>query len=890
MKTKTMLIVIATLILCAMLNLSIASSHSNHDLSLYIGEKINLKEYLKEQSIDFDYKTGTVIQNLNAHILTIESSYWVKAHSAGTGTLILNNGDELLSINITIETPIESITMDQKNITLLLGEKQKLQYTVNLKDASTQPENIKFKWKSNNPHVASIDDTNTIITKAAGRIQFVGTTLDNSYSVTLDLTVLAHSGKINVFSENRISKLYVGEKLPLTATLGTKDVSSNLTWESLTPHILSVNDQGVVTAVGEGIGEVVAKTTNKQKDTYKITTQSMIDKIELKPSRIAFNSVGETRQLQFNLYPKDKNNPPLLRGYRYTTSNPQIATVSSTGLITAKGPGTALISIIFDDSQKKATCTVEVPENFRQPLDNYIPIKSINLQPVDKTILLGDKQLLKYTVLPKNATDDHIKFVIPNGDDGQIKYIDNAYYFIPNKIGNIEIEVIANNNATDKITVSVTSPIQSLNLSLQNKRATEPIFLSETVELITKVQRKSGYTLENIYPTTLVYTIEDSSIARLVTKNNHYFITGLKAGTTKIEVKTTDSLKKDTLLITVKNPLTSISTDNEVELPIKHYYRPRVFYSTSDTTKNLNLSSEISEMINLSVDSIYLDEDFIDSEIAYEKSRAVPENENHRIRLNTLLSLKSKVVNNYALMDSPTQLKNRNGYPYKFYTVDHNRLIAYQPCKLNVSLKLNNTSYTTSTSIIWHDNTEVFNIKRHNTSYSTQDLITLYSLSSTMIGLNKQQKVDALISYINHIELFDSSPNKEVLLSLYSLEDQKELTALLSSLDDKVTKRDLALVSLALHKKYVNKNAVFTQLQPIYYYDVVEENLKKAISLEYILPENQYRFGTSNIVSKLDFMNMLKKILPNHTLTTSSKNQPLDHEQLIILLGQLIKS
>ena len=56
-------------------------------------------------------------------------------------------------------------------------------------------------------------------------------------------------------------------------------------------------------------------------------------------------TVGETSQLSFTIYPTDATN----KGYSFNTSNTSVATVSSSGLVTAKGVGSATITIVTSD-------------------------------------------------------------------------------------------------------------------------------------------------------------------------------------------------------------------------------------------------------------------------------------------------------------------------------------------------------------------------------------------------------------------------------------------------------------------------------------------------------------------------------------------------------------
>ena len=67
---------------------------------------------------------------------------------------------------------------------------------------------------------------------------------------------------------------------------------------------------------------------------------------------------GETLQLRATISPSDAMDDSVT----WSSSNKDVATVSSNGLVTAKGPGTAVITVKSNDGGKTATCTITVEE------------------------------------------------------------------------------------------------------------------------------------------------------------------------------------------------------------------------------------------------------------------------------------------------------------------------------------------------------------------------------------------------------------------------------------------------------------------------------------------------------------------------------------------------
>lgn len=886
------------LFLCLLLVIlsSIAFGNTNTqtiEVELFTNDKINLKSYIRGQDTNFDFNNQTVIQNLNAKVVTVDRNYWMKPASAGKSTLMLSSGTNQLVVEVTVSSPIESITLDDRNLTLLMGELYQLNYTIEAIDGYDKPLNVEFNWSSDNDRIAEITSDSIIKTKAVGTTRFTGVTLDGSYAVAFNLTVLGHSKKLNVFSTNHVYKLNAGDQLGLSATLGTKDVTQNIIWESLTPDILVVDNKGLVTAIGEGTGQIVGKTTDKSKsDVYKITTQSMIDKVELNTSRIKFNTVGETQQLWFNLYPKDKSNPPILKGYHYSTSNSSIASVTDTGLITAKAPGIALISIIFEDSQKKATCTVEVPDNFEPPIANYIPLKSIKLDAITETLYIGQKYKLNYDIFPDNASNTNISFKVHSGGNNQIQELDGYYYFIPNTRGNIKIEVQGANNQMDSITVAVTSAVDSIDLSLSTRRRTssieELLYVGETAEVITKINRRSGHAIENAYPNTFTYTIDDEKVAKLFVKNDTYFVQGLKKGKTKIHVKSIDQAIEETLWVKVDNPIQSITTDSKVELPQNIYYRPRIFSNLSIQERYLNSSFNINALTNIRVENFYISTSFIDEEIIYESSMLTNDTDkNHAMRLNQLKELKDQASDGYILLNEPTIIKDRYGKSYKFYAIKDNKIIGYYPSKIDLTISLEDKHISTNTVLIWSDNKTSLSLTRYNNTYTLNQLIDQFDLSIYLNAYDQESKIKLFITYLNNLEKFETLPTAETLSALSKFSADDDLLALIPNLDDKVTKGDLAHLSLYLKERYIGKSSIPDNTKDSYYYDAFDPAIKKALNLGYLAPRSNFYFGSSDLSAEKDFVILVSKITPSRAEKLYGSSKILTFEKIIHYLDQM---
>ncbi len=148
----------------------------------------------------------------------------------------------------------------------------------------------------------------------------------------------------------------------LTATVSPPDATNkSVTWRSNAPDVASVSDSGLVTGLSAGTATITCTTVDGGKTaTCEVSvTALLIDGITLNTASQTINK-GGTFQLSATIDPADASIP----GIAWSSSNTSIATVDSTGKVTAVAGGSATITAAATDgSNKKATCaiTVNVP-------------------------------------------------------------------------------------------------------------------------------------------------------------------------------------------------------------------------------------------------------------------------------------------------------------------------------------------------------------------------------------------------------------------------------------------------------------------------------------------------------------------------------------------------
>lgn len=156
-------------------------------------------------------------------------------------------------------------------------------------------------------------------------------------------------------------KMIVGEKQLLSVTVLPLDVSSiTITYSSSNTDIATINGIGRITAVkiGKTIITVTAGEVSQSfelKVTAEEDTNIHVTDIEIGEHESELE-VGKTLTLSGTVIPSNATNSTII----YKSSNPAVATVSSTGEVKGIGKGDVVITLSADGVSKNVSLTVKV--------------------------------------------------------------------------------------------------------------------------------------------------------------------------------------------------------------------------------------------------------------------------------------------------------------------------------------------------------------------------------------------------------------------------------------------------------------------------------------------------------------------------------------------------
>lgn len=208
-------------------------------------------------------------------------------------------------------------------------------------------ENVAIYWSSSNNSVATVSGTGVVTANTEGEVMIAASALGKS--ATTRITITKREVATVQIAPTSVS-VRIGTTVPLTAVTidaeGNPLSGRNITWSSSNPAFATVNDVGVVTGVAAGAATITA-TSEDRKGTAAVTvTLNPVATVTITPSSDTLG-VGTDQSLVATL--RDAGGTVLTnRAIAWNSSNVQVATVSSTGVVTALSPGTATISAVSE--------------------------------------------------------------------------------------------------------------------------------------------------------------------------------------------------------------------------------------------------------------------------------------------------------------------------------------------------------------------------------------------------------------------------------------------------------------------------------------------------------------------------------------------------------------
>lgn len=336
-----------------------------------------------------------------SRLLALVLAFALVLSTAFTSTTSASAASKKKITKVTVKVAGKTVK-SKKTVKMNVGDTKTAKVTV-------KPSNAKktVSFKSSAKSVATVSKKGKITAKGAGKTTITVTVKSKNkktfkfyVKVTGDVTPPPTTEDVTVAKSIKIvapaTTVNVGADLALKATLTPATATTAVTWSSNDTSIAVVNALGVVTGLKEGNVSITAKTANGLQDTVTLSVTAVsVTGVKLNTTAQEITEGSQTT-LSATVEPANATN----RKVTWTSSNPDVATVSAEGVVTAIKAGKTTITVETTDKGYKASATITVKSDSRDDV-NGVTAEVTNALGGDypTTVLVGTQAMVQFKVM-----------------------------------------------------------------------------------------------------------------------------------------------------------------------------------------------------------------------------------------------------------------------------------------------------------------------------------------------------------------------------------------------------------------------------------------------------------------------------------------------------------
>lgn len=328
--------------------------------------------------------TGAVITwtSDNSAIATVSAqggSATITAINAGATVIRVRAGTIGADVPVQV-LGVRNIQINPATASIRQGDSQSYSTTFD----ADQGVSTAVTWTTGNSAIATVTTAGVVTGVGPGATTVRATSVaDSRFSATGNLTVNPARG---VVMAPTTADIATGQQFPIVATVNIESgLNTNVTWSTSASAVATVSQSGVVTGVAFGTTTITATSVADValKGLTVINVVPVVRNVTVSPPAASL-FINNTQQVTATV--TAESNLPTTVTWR--SSNPSVATVSASGLITAVALGSVSITALSTaDTTKRASAAITV--NAR-PVVVSIVQRVVGLNPATSTTLTAN--------------------------------------------------------------------------------------------------------------------------------------------------------------------------------------------------------------------------------------------------------------------------------------------------------------------------------------------------------------------------------------------------------------------------------------------------------------------------------------------------------------------
>ncbi|MGQ0647472.1 MAG: Ig-like domain-containing protein [Gemmatimonadaceae bacterium] len=447
-------------------------------------------------------------------IASVSSAGLVIALSPGAATISASSEGRSASSQITVSVvPVHAVKVVPGTATVAVNRTAQLFAQVTDAGGSVLT-GRPVTWTTDRPAVATVSGDGLVSAIAAGQVRITARSEGEAGTATITVTSTLVA---SVTVAPNPATIQVGATQQFTATpkgaTGLILTGRIVTWVSGAPSVATIDQAGLVTAIGAGTTLIIATCEGQPTAATLTVTPRPVSSVTVSPSTSTLVVGGA---LQLNAVITDDRGATVAgKSPAWSSSAPSVATVSAAGRVAALTVGSAVVSATSDGVVGTAILTIAP-----------VPVATVTLAPATASLGAGQTAQLAATVRAANGIVLSGRATTWSSSANAVATVNASGRVTAVAPGTAQISAnVEGVTGTATVTVAAT-PVASIAI------APDPVVVVEggAAQITATVRDARGLV---VAVQSVVWAVVDSRVASISATG---MVTGLKAGTTSINV------------------------------------------------------------------------------------------------------------------------------------------------------------------------------------------------------------------------------------------------------------------------------------------------------------------------------------------------------------------
>ncbi len=503
---------------------------------MYEGDSVTLVA----SAVPNDDKLKIVWKSLDDKKVSVSDNGCVRALEAGTAEIVATVADRPemeATCTVTVKCHVTGVVIDEKSVSMFRGSSLALGYKVYPERATDKS----VSWSSSDEKVATVVE-GSVQAHVPGKARITVTSIDGKKTGYCDIEVKDYIDSVVIVPSGRITIHEWDAPIALDYKIHPSGYDNqNVTWESESDDIVTVDSTGLMTPKAHGLANVRITTSGTDNDNKPVSNTVQVQVFQ-KVSGISITDGGNRELKVGDIMPMPTTSVTPLEDTDgtviWSSSNGNVATVDSiTGQIKATGSGMAVLKAVSKDNPEvSAECVITV----------YAIPDLVSISPEKKELYVNDTFTL--SAKPSSRAGQCRQDVLWHSLNEKIATVSAEGLVKAVSAGTVQIEAVAVDNESVKAQCTVTVKCHATGIKLDK---TALAMYPGGKDKLTATVSPS-----NAADKTVTWTSSNTAVATVDASGN---VTAKTNGTATITATAKDGGWKASCTVTVKQGIAKVT-------------------------------------------------------------------------------------------------------------------------------------------------------------------------------------------------------------------------------------------------------------------------------------------------------------------------------------------